>query len=84
MTLIVLFFPLLPTAILIAQAVLLTQRGQLLRKMLVGIRIVYVDSSENGELVTNLLKYSVPNYMLDDFPLYSFIDALFIYCKDHP
>ncbi|MEE2658001.1 MAG: hypothetical protein VX733_05805 [Candidatus Latescibacterota bacterium] len=37
MTRIVLFFPLLPTAILIAQAVLLTQRGQTLSKMMVGI-----------------------------------------------
>ncbi|MEE2658000.1 MAG: hypothetical protein VX733_05800 [Candidatus Latescibacterota bacterium] len=42
-----------------------------------------VDSDETGESVTNVLKRSVLNYMLGVFPLYGFIDALFIYREDH-
>lgn len=43
-----------------------------------GIRIVRIDTGQNGGFVTNVLLRSVLNWILSDIPFYAAIDILFI------
>ena len=81
---------LLLLAIFIVQAVLLTRDGQSLGKKALNIRIVVYRTGENGGFVPNVLLRVVLNgllgfitlYLLGGIPLYSVVDALFIFRND--
>ena len=64
------------------QTVILTRSGQTLGKRTVKIRIVCMDTGENGGFVTNVLKRTVVNWILSMIPFYSLVDTAFIFRLD--
>jgi len=72
----------IPVAIFIYQMVLLTKYGQTLGKKALGIRIVKMDTQENGGFVPNVLLRLVVNGLLGLIPFYSIVDILFIFGSD--
>ncbi len=69
-------------AILIFQMVLLTQYGQTLGKKALDIRLVKVDTGQNGGFVPNVLLRLIVNGLLGIIPFYSLVDILFIFRQD--
>lgn len=69
-------------AIFIFQIVLLTKDGQTLGKKALNIRIVKVDTGQNGGFVSNVLLRVVVNGLLGFIPLYGLVDPLFIFRAD--
>lgn len=68
--------------VFIFQVMLLTKDGQTLCKKALGIRIVKMDSGENGGFVPNVLLRLIVNSLLGIIPLYSLVDILFIFGSD--
>jgi uncharacterized RDD family membrane protein YckC len=66
-------------ALALFQLVLLARRGQTLGKIAVGVRIVRLDTGENGGFLTNVLLRSLVNSLLSTNPLYLLIDSCFIF-----
>lgn len=70
----------------ILQGVLLTQQGQSVGKLAVGIRIVKLDSGENGGFTPNVLLRALLNGLIGAIPflglLYMLVDTLFIFRQD--
>ena len=81
-----LVFALALVALLLTQVGLLWRRGQTLGKIAMGIRIVRVDTQENGGFVTNVLLRTFLNGVITAIPilgpLYGLADALFIFKDD--
>lgn len=73
-------------ALLLTQIYLLWTRGQTLGKIAMGIRIVRMDTRENGGFVTNILLRTFLNSVMTAVPivgpLYGLADALFIFRED--
>jgi len=71
-------------ALLLLQCVLLTKDGQTIGKKIVGIRIVNVDTGENGGFVPNVLLRSIVNGLISYFTcnIYGIVDVLFIFRDD--
>lgn len=71
---------------LLGQLWLLWRRGQTVGKILLGIRIVRVDTLEKGGFVTNVLLRTLLNNLIVSIPiaglLYGLADALFIFRDD--
>lgn len=76
-------FALALVALLLTQIYLLWKRGQTLGKIAMGIRIVRVETLENGGFVTNVLLRTFLNGMITSVPivgpLYGLVDALWIF-----
>lgn len=68
--------------ITVIQLVLLTKNGQTIGKKVVGVKIVMTDTGKNGGFVPNVLLRTFVNGLLSAIPLYSLIDALFIFRED--
>lgn len=68
--------------VLVYQIVLLSKAGQTLGKRWLDIRIVKVDTGENGGFVTNFLLRGLVNGLLGIIPPYGPIDTLFIFRED--
>lgn len=79
-------FALALVALLLTQVALLWKRGQTLGKIAMGIRIVRVDTLDNGGFVTNVLLRTFLNSVITAIPilgpLYGLADALFIFKAD--
>ena len=74
---------LLLAGVFIYQMVLLTKSGQTLGKKALGIRIVKVNTGQNGGFVSNVLLRIVLNGVLGFIlPFYSLVDALLIFRRD--
>lgn len=73
---------LLLVAVFVIQIVLLTKDGQTLGKKATGIRIVRMQTGENGGFVTNVLLRLVVNGLLGLIPFYGLVDILFIFRDD--
>ena len=69
-------------AVLVIQIWLLTVSGQTIGKKAMGIRIVKVDTEQNGGFVPNVLLRSVLNALISIIPFYSLVDILFIFADD--
>lgn len=73
-------------ALLLTQIYLLWKRGQTLGKIAMGIRIVLLETKENGGFVTNVLLRTFLNSVITSIPivgpLYGLGDALFIFRQD--
>ena len=69
-------------AIVIYQMVLLTKDGQTLGKKALKIRIVKMDTGENGGFVPNVLLRLFVNGLLGIIPFYGLLDILFIFRDD--
>ena len=69
-------------ALLIGQWVLLATQGQTVGKKLVGLRIVRLDTGNNGGFTTNVLLRTWLNGVLCLIPLYFLADSLFVYRED--
>lgn len=67
---------------LVYQCVLLTKSGQTIGKKYKQIKIVKVDTGENGGFVTNVLLRGFLNGLISVIPLYGLIDILFIFRDD--
>jgi uncharacterized RDD family membrane protein YckC len=71
----------------IVQLVLLTTQGQTLGKMALNIRIVLVDSQENGGFLRNVLLRSVVPHLIGIIPIagliFTLVDVLCIFRVDH-
>jgi len=65
--------------VLIFQMVLLTKDGQTLGKKALGIRIVKMNTGENGGFVPNVLLRLIANGMIGIIPFYGLVDILFIF-----
>jgi uncharacterized RDD family membrane protein YckC len=65
----------------IVQIFLLTKNGQTVGKKLLRIRIVRIDTNDNGGFVTNVLKRLILHFVLMSLPvigqIYTFLDILF-------
>lgn len=70
------------SCILVVQMILLTRDGQTLGKKLFGLKIVLEKTKKNGGFATNVLLRTACNMLLSFIPLYSLVDALFIFRKD--
>lgn len=74
-------------AIAITQLVLLSSRGQTIGKRLVGIRIVKLDTGENGGFVANVVMRAFVPALIGAVPyvgpLFSIVDTLFIFREDY-
>ena len=68
--------------VLIFQLVLLTKDGQRLGKKALGIRIVKMNTGENGGFVPNVLLRLIANGMIPIIPFYGLVDILFIFRSD--
>ena len=68
--------------VLIFQMVLLTKDGQTLGKKALGIRIVKMNTGENGGFVPNVLLRLIANGMIPIIPFYGLVDILFIFRSD--
>jgi uncharacterized RDD family membrane protein YckC len=68
--------------IFIYQVYLLTTKGQSIGKQAVHIKIVKIDTGQNGGFVPNVLLREIVNYVFGLVPLYSLIDILFIFRDD--
>ena len=64
--------------------VLLIKDGQTLGKKALRIRIVKMDTGENGGFVPNVLLRLIVNGLLGIIPLYGLVDILFIFRGDRP
>ena len=65
--------------VLIFQLVLLTKDGQRLGKKALGVRIVKMNTGENGGFVRNVLLRLIANGMIPISPFYGLVDILFIF-----
>jgi len=70
--------------VFVYQMVLLIKDGQTLGKKALRIRIVKMDTGENGGFVPNVLLGFIVNGLLGIIPLYSLVDILFIFRGDRP
>jgi len=70
--------------VFVYQMVLLIKDGQTLGKKALRIRIVKMDTGENGGFVPNVLLRLIVNGLLGIIPLYSLVDILFIFRGDRP
>ena len=68
--------------VLIFQMVLLTKDGQTFGKKALGIRIVKMNTGENGGFVPNVLLRLIANGMIGIIPFYGLVDILFIFRSD--
>lgn len=68
--------------VLIFQMVLLTKDGQTFGKKALGIRIVKMNTGENGGFVPNVLLRLIANGMIPIIPFYGLVDILFIFRSD--
>ena len=66
----------------IYQMYLLTTLGQTIGKKVLNIRIVKIDTGENGGFMTNVGMRLVLNGLLGFIPLYALVDVLFIFRAD--
>jgi uncharacterized RDD family membrane protein YckC len=66
-------------AISVIQLWLLTASGQTIGKKAMGIRIVKVDTEQNGGFVPNVLLRTILNALISLIPFYSLVDILFIF-----
>lgn len=73
---------LLLAGVFILQMFLLTKNGQTLGKKALGLRIVKVNTGENGGFIPNVLLRFILNGILGFIPLYVIVDALFIFRGD--
>ena len=64
------------------QTVMLTRSGQTLGKRAVRIRIVRMDTGENGGFVTNVMMRTVLSWILSMIPFYGLVDTIFIFRPD--
>ncbi|MEZ5357461.1 MAG: RDD family protein [Candidatus Zixiibacteriota bacterium] len=64
------------------QGYLLTVFGQTIGKKVMNIKIVKIDTDENGGFVTNFLLRFLLNAILGFIPLYGLVDVLFIFRDD--
>jgi len=69
-------------ALVIAQLVMVSKRGQTIGKRAMGIKIVLKDTLENGGFVVNVLKRGVVNGLICLIPGYFLVDSLFIFRAD--
>ena len=67
---------------IIVQVVLLTKDGQTVGKKALNVRIVKMDTNENGGFVPNVLLRLVLNGLIGIIPLYGLVDVLFIFRED--
>jgi uncharacterized RDD family membrane protein YckC len=74
-------------AILIAQVVMLSTRGQTIGKRIAGVRIVKLDTGENGGFLPNVvLRGLVPTFIGAVpyiGPVFSIVNILFIFREDY-
>jgi uncharacterized RDD family membrane protein YckC len=80
-----LMFVFIVVAVLIVflyQVALLTKEGQTVGKKALGIRIVKMDTGENGGFIPNVLLRLIVNGLIWAIPLYGLIDILFIFRSD--
>ena len=70
--------------VFVYQMVLLIKDGQTLGKKALRIRIVKMDTGENGGFVPNVLLRLIVNGLLGIIPFYGLVDILFIFRGDHP
>lgn len=77
-----LLYPVLLLALFLGQMAFLTRDGQTIGKKLAGIRIVKVETDENGGFVTNVLLRSAVGWLLGAIPGYTLVDSLFIFRQD--
>jgi uncharacterized RDD family membrane protein YckC len=68
----------------VVQAWLLTKDGQTIGKKLTKIRIVKMETGQNGGFVTNVVMRFFVNYLINSITggLYGIVDALFIFRDD--
>ena len=64
------------------QLVLLVKDGQTLGKKALGIRIVKMDTGQNGGFVPNVLLRLIVNGLIGIIPFYGLVDILFIFRSD--
>ncbi len=64
------------------QIYLLSNFGQTIGKQMMNIRIVKMDTGENGGFMTNVGMRAVVNGIIGIIPFYSLIDILFIFRED--
>ncbi|MCK5125331.1 MAG: RDD family protein [candidate division Zixibacteria bacterium] len=64
------------------QVYLLSTNGQTIGKQVMNIRIVKIDTEENGGFVTNVLVRGILNGIIGFIPFYGLADILFIYRED--
>ena len=64
------------------QIALLTTAGQTIGKKLMKIRIIKVETGDNGGFITNVLIREVLNLLFKIIPFYEFVDALAIFRED--
>lgn len=69
-------------AVAIYQIYLLSTYGQSIGKRVMNIKIVKVDTDQNGGFVPNVLLRGFVNGILSFVPLYSLVDILFIFRQD--
>ena len=69
-------------AILIAQVVLLSKAGQTIGKKAFNIRIVMVDTSQNGGFGRNVALRAWLTTLLGFIPLFGIVDVFFIFRED--
>ena len=68
--------------VLMFQMVLLTKDGQTVGKKALGIRIVKMNTGENGGFVPNVLLRLISNGLIGISPFYGLVDILFIFHSD--
>ena len=69
-------------AIVILQVVWLTKDGQTIGKKALGMRVVSVETGENGEFVKNVVLRAWVNSVLSIIPPYALVDILLIFRKE--
>ncbi len=69
-------------ALTLYQWYLLTAYGQTIGKQMLKIKIVKVDTKENGGLVPNVLLREIVNGIISFVPFYALVDVLFIFSED--
>jgi len=73
---------LLELGYIVLQFVLVSNSGQTIGKKVEHIRIVDVQTGQNGGFVTNVLKRWILNGVLCFVPFYALVDILFIFRED--
>jgi len=76
------FIPLSLLIVLMFQMVLLTKDGQTFGNKALGIRIVKMNTGENGGFVPNVLLRLIANGPIGNKPFYGLVDILFIFRSD--
>jgi len=69
--------------VLIYQAIILSKDGQTLGKKIMKIRIIKVDTGDNGGFKTNILIRLLLNSVFCIIPVYALVDILFIFREDN-